>query len=122
MKFNWQVKLLAKILKKIKKKIVAQSKSKEEPKSQVKQKKGSDILLVIVLAVTLAITVAAWNNLDNLNQALYVTLIISLALTYARRQFNVSEKVGVWIERAGMAAMGFALALFAIVIYNQIFS
>ncbi len=113
---------MARIQKKIKKNIKAQTKTQEVSKPKEKKKGGKDYLLIAVISFTLMVTIAAWESLAALNRALYVMLITSLSLTYVRRQFNLSEKMENWVDRASIAAMGFALALFAVVMYYQIFS
>ena len=114
---------MARIQKKIKKNIQAQNKSQEVSKPKEKKKLvGKDYVLIAVISFTLMVTIAAWENLTALNRALYVMLLTSLSLTYVRRQFNLSDKMEQWIDKASIAAMGFALALFAVVMYYQIFA
>ena len=113
---------MARIQKKIKKNIQSQAKTQEVSKPKEKKRTGKDILLIVVISFTLMVTIAAWENLNPLNRALYVMLLTSLSLTYVRRQFNLSERLENWVDRASVVAMGFALALFAVVMYYQIFA
>ena len=110
--------------KKIKKniKIQNQLKEKNNPKPRVKEKVGKDYLLIAVIAFTLMITITAWSTLTNLNRALYTLLLISLSLTYIRRHANLTEQQETWVDRGSIVSMGFALAVFAVVMYYQIFS
>lgn len=113
---------MARIQKKIKKNIQSQTKTQEGSKPKEKKRTGKDYLLIIVISFTLMVTIAAWESLQPLNRALYVMLLTSLSLTYVRRQFNLSERMENWVDRASVVAMGFALALFAVVMYYQIFA
>ena len=113
---------MARIQKKIKKNIKSQSKSQESTAPKEKKRTGKDYLLIIVISFTLMVTIAAWETLTPLNRALYVMLLISLSLTFVRRQYNLSEKMENWVDRVSIASMGFALALFAVVMYYQIFA
>jgi len=110
--------------KKIKKniKIQNQLKEKNNPKPRVKEKVGKDYLLIAVIAFTLMITITAWSTLTNLNRALYTLLLVSLSLTYIRRHANLTEQQETWVDRGSIVSMGFALAVFAVVMYYQIFS
>ena len=116
--------LLARMQKKIKKNIKAQSELKEKntPKPRVKEKVGKDYLLVAVIAFTIMVTIAGWSALENLNRALYVLLITSLSLTYIRRHFNLTEQQETWVDRGSIVSMGFALSIFAVIMYYQIFT
>lgn len=110
--------------KKIKKNIKTQNQLKEKnnPKPRVKEKVGKDYLLIAVIAFTLMITITAWSTLTNLNRALYTLLLVSLSLTYIRRHANLTEQQETWVDRGSIVSMGFALAVFAVVMYYQIFS
>ena len=112
---------MARIQKKIKKNIKSQMKSQEPAKPKEKEKVGKDYLLISVICFTVIITIAAWSTLTSLNKALYSLLIISLSLTYVRRHFNLTEQQEVWVDRGSIVSMGFALALFIVIMYNQIF-
>ena len=114
--------LLARIQKKIKKNIQSQSKSQETSKPKEKKRTGKDYLLIAVISFTLMVTIADWETLTPLNRALYVMLLSSLSLTYVRRQYNLSEKMENWVDKASIVSMGFALALFVVVMYYQIFA
>ena len=113
---------MARIQKRIKKNIKSQSKSQETSKPRQKENVGKDYLLIAVISFTLVITIAAWSTLNNLNRALYCMLILSLSLTYVRRHFNLTEQEETWVDRGSIVSMGFALALFAVVMYYQIFA
>ncbi len=102
-----------KILKKIKPKVKTVSKKPE--------KSGKDYLLLSILSFTIIVMCIGWMHFSNTNRALYVTLIISLFTTYIRRHAKLSELQDIWAERIGYVAMGFAVVLFAFVIYEQYF-
>ncbi len=112
---------MARQSKKIAKKI--QPKKKVEPENKKPEKKvGKDYLLVIVLALTIVFLLVGWSNFTATNRGLYLALLISLSTTYARRHYNFTEKQDLWLERAGVAAMGCAIVLFAFVVYQQYFA
>ena len=112
---------MARIKKRIKKNIQSQSKAQEAAKPKPKEKVGKDYLLVAVISFTIMVTIAAWSTLSDLNRGLYVMLIMSLSLTYVRRHFDLSEQMMKWVDRGSIMSMGFAIALFIVVMYNQIF-
>ena len=112
---------MARIQKKIKKNIKSQFKSQEAAKPREKEKVGKDYLLIAVICFTVIVTIAAWSTLTALNKALYSLLILSLSLTYVRRHANLTEQQETWVDRGSIVSMGFALALFAVIMYNQIF-
>lgn len=115
---------MARQSKKIAKKIQPKKKVETENKQPTKEKEkvGKDYLLTGVLALTIVFLLIGWTNFTATNRALYIALLISLSSTYARRHYNFSEKQDLWIERAGMVAMGAAIALFAFVVYQQYLS
>ena len=112
---------MARIQKKIKKNIKSQLKSQEPAKPRVKENVGKDYLLIAVISFTIMVTIAAWGTLNFLNKTLYLLLITSLSLTYVRRHFNLTEQQESWVDRGSIVSMGFALALFVVIMYNQIF-
>ena len=115
---------MARQSKKIAKRI--QPKKKPEPEAQssvkAKEKVGKDYLLITVLALTIVFLLVGWTNFTATNRALYIALLISLSSTYARRHYNFNETQDLWIERAGVVAMGAAIVLFAFVVYQQYFA
>ena len=74
-----------------------------------------------ILSFTIIVMCIGWMHFSNTNRALYVTLVISLSTTFIRRHANLSEIQDVWAERIGFVSMGFAVVLFAFVIYEQYF-
>ncbi len=112
---------MARIQKRIKKNMKPQQ-TQESSKPKAKENVGKDYLLIAVISFTVIVTVAAWSTLTDLNKALYSLLIISLSLTYVRRHFNLTEQQETWVDRGSIISMGFALALFAIIMYQQIFA
>ena len=112
---------MARQSKKIAKKI--QPKKKAEPENKKPEKKvGKDYLLIGVLALTIVFLIFGWSNFTIWNRGLYLSLLVSLSTTYARRHYNFNEKQDLWLERAGMVAMGCAIVLFAFVVYQQYFA
>ena len=95
--------------------------SQEPAKPKVKENVGKDYLLIAVICFTVMVTIAAWGTLSFLNKTLYLLLISSLSLTYVRRHFNLTEQQESWVDRGSIVSMGFALALFVVIMYNQIF-
>lgn len=93
-----------------------------ENKKPVKEKVGRDYLLIIVLALTIVFLVFGWANFTATNRALYLALLVSLGTTYARRHYNFNETQELWLERAGVVAMGCAIVLFAFVVWQQYFA
>lgn len=111
---------MARQSKKIAKKI--QPKKKAEPENKKPEKVGKDYLLIIVLALTIVFLLVGWSNFTPLNRGLYIALLVSLSTTYARRHYNFTETQDLWLERAGMIAMGCAIVLFVFVVYQQYFA
>ncbi|MBQ6298145.1 MAG: hypothetical protein IJK81_10765 [Selenomonadaceae bacterium] len=111
---------MARQSKKIAKKI--QPKKKAEPENKKPEKVGKDYLLIIVLALTIVFLLVGWSNFTPLNRGLYIALLVSLSTTYARRHYNFTDTQDLWLERAGMIAMGCAIVLFAFVVYQQYFA
>ena len=111
---------MARQSKKIAKKI--QPKKKAEPENKKPEKVGKDYLLIIVLSLTLVFLIFGWENFTALNRGLYLALLASLSTTYARRHYNFTEVQDMWLERAGYAAMIFAIIFFGLVVYQQYFA
>ena len=111
---------MARQSKKIAKKI--QPKKKAEPENKKKEKVGKDYLLIFVLALTIVFLIVGWSNFTPWNRGLYLALLVSLSTTYARRHYKFTDTQDLWLERAGMVAMGCAIVLFAFVIYQQYFA
>ena len=112
---------MARQSKKIAKKI--QPKKKVEPENKKPDKKvGKDYLLIAVLALTIVFLLVGWSNFTATNRGLYLALLVSLSTTYARRHYNFTETQDLWLERAGVVAMGCAIVLFAFVVYQQYFA
>ena len=111
---------MARQSKKIAKKI--QPKKKSEPENKKPEKVGKDYLLIAVLALTIVFLIVGWSNFTPWNRGLYISLLISLSTTYARRHYNFTEKQDLWLEHTGMVAMGCAIVLFIFVIYQQYFA
>ena len=108
---------MARQSKKIAKKIQPKKPTTTENKKPAKV--GKDYLLIIVLALTIVFLIVGWQNFTALNRGLYLALLASLSTTYARRHYNFTDKQDLWLERLGIASMGVALVLFALVIYQQ---
>lgn len=113
---------MARQSKKIAKKLQPKKKVESENKQPVKEKVGKDYLLIGVLALTIVFLIVSWQNFTFTNRALYLALLVSLSSTYARRHYNFTETQDLWIERAGVIAMGAAIVLFAFVVYQQYFA
>jgi len=111
---------MARQSKKIAKKI--QPKKKAEPENKKPEKVGKDYLLIAVLALTIVFLILGWSNFTAWNRGLYISLLVSLSTTYARRHYNFTDTQDLWLERAGMVAMGCAIVLFIFVIYQQYFA
>ena len=104
--------------KKLQKKLYEKNKpdgKKKEPKV------GKDYPILILIGLTIFICFIGWGNLDNMNRAMYVLLLVSLVLTYVRRHAKLSETKAIYVERASAASIGLAIALFFIVLYYQFF-
>ena len=74
--------------KKLQKKLYEKNKpddKKKEPKI------GKDYPILILIGLTIFICFIGWGNLDNMNRAMYVLLLISLILTYVRRHAKLSD-------------------------------
>ena len=108
---------MARQTKKIAKRI--KPKKTSEAESKKPEKVGKDYLLIIVLALTIVFMIAGWGYFSAANRGLYVALFVSLATTYVRRHYNLSEVQDVWAQRAGVVAMGIAIVLFAYIVWQQ---
>lgn len=113
---------MARQSKKIAKKIQPKKKAESENKPPVKENVGKDYLLIAVLALTIVFLIFGWSNFTVWNRGLYLSLLVSLSTTYARRHYNFNETQDLWLERAGMVAMGCAIVLFVFVVYQQYFA
>ena len=113
---------MARQSKKIAKKIQPKKKAESENKTPVKKEVGKDYLLVGVLALTIVFLIFGWSNFTAWNRGLYIALLVSLSSTYARRHYTFTPTQDLWIERAGMVAMGCAIVLFAFIVYQQYFA
>ena len=113
---------MARQSKKIAKKIQPKKKAESENKKPVKEKVGKDYLLIAVLALTIVFLIFGWSNFTAMNRGLYIALLVSLSTTYARRHYDFTETQDLWLERAGMVAMGCAIVLFVFIIYQQYFA
>ncbi len=108
---------MAKQYKKLRQKVHPKQK-KETP---AEQPPGNDYLLIGIIIFTLVILAIGWQHLNGMNCAMYLFLLASLGLTYIRRHMNLSETQQVMAERAGLAAIGIAIALFFMICYEQFF-
>jgi len=108
---------MARQTKKIAKRI--QPKKKSEPENKKPAKTGKDYLLIIVLALTIVFMLVGWSYFTPANRGLYVALFVSLATTYARRHYNLSDEQDMWAQRAGVVSMGIAIVLFAFIVWQQ---
>lgn len=113
---------MARQSKKIAKKLQPKKNAEPENKTPVKKEVGKDYLLIGVLALTIVFLIFGWSNFTALNRGLYVALLVSLSSTYARRHYNFTSTQDLWIERTGVAAMGCAIVLFGMVVYQQYFA
>ena len=77
------------------------------------------VLLIGVLIFTIVVTMVGWMQFDNWNRCMYVLLIVSLGLTYVRRHAKLSETQAVFAERASLVSIGFAIAMFVIVLLHN---
>ncbi len=105
--------------KKLQKKLYDKKKTdnkKKEPKI------GKDYPIIALIVLTVVVSILGWANFDNMNRAMYVLLAASLILTYVRRHAKLTEVQAVFVERASAVSIGFAIALFFIVLYYQIFA
>jgi len=94
-------------------------KKDDDKKDKFKEKVGSDYLLIGVLIFTIVVTMVGWMQFDNWNRCMYVLLIVSLGLTYVRRHAKLSETQAVFAERASLVSIGFAIAMFVIVLLHN---
>ncbi|MBE8954281.1 MAG: hypothetical protein SR2Q5_01220 [Quinella sp. 2Q5] len=92
---------------------------KVEPENKKPAKTGKDYLLIIVLALTIVFMLVGWSYFTPANRGLYVALFVSLATTYARRHYNLTDEQDMWAQRAGVVSMGIAIVLFAFIVWQQ---
>ena len=104
--------------KKLQKKLYEKNKPDDKKKEP---KVGKDYPILILIGLTISICFIGWGNLDNMNRATYLLLLVSLVLTYVRRHAKLSETKAIYVERASAASIGLAIALFFIVLYYQFF-
>ena len=95
------------------------NKPHKDKRARAKEKIGRDYLLIGVLIFTFIVTIAGWTHVDNMNRAMYVLLTGSLGLTDARRHAKIKEDYRSYLDRASVASMGLAVAMFLIVLYYQ---
>jgi len=109
---------MAKQYKKLQQKISHRQEKKEAPKEKPV---GKDYVLIGIMLFTVIVLALGWQQFDNMNRAMYVLLVVSLGLTYARRHFELTETQQVIADRAGFVSIGFAVALFIVICYFQFF-
>ena len=106
--------LMAKQYKKLQNKIYPKKAADSKPKETV----GKDYLLMAVIAFTAVVTIFGWAQFDMLNRSMYALLTFSLSMTYVFRHAKISENAKIYVNRASLAAMGLAVALFLISAYH----
>ncbi len=111
---------MARQYKKILKKL--QPKTKSPSEQAPPEKPGKDYLLTIILALTVIFLIIGWSSFTAINRGLYITLIIALGSTYARRHYKFNATQDTIIEKVGYAAMGLAIVLFVAEIYFRFIS
>lgn len=100
------------------KKILKKIKPKEKPEAKKpKERSMSDYILIAVLALTAVVMVIGWREFSDLNRGLYMTLTLTLAATFVRRNYNLTETQDLWLERFGYATMAIATVLFGFHVY-----
>lgn len=105
---------MAKQYKKLQKKLYP-----NEPKEAPRKPPGKDYLLLAVLAFTIVVTAFGWTTFDNWNRAMYAFLCASLTLTYVQRHAKLSEGQFLVVSRVSLAAIGLAIAMFVITVYER---
>lgn len=90
-----------------------------EKKAASQKPPGKDYLLLAVIAFTVIVTVFGWASFDNWNRAMYAFLCVSLALTYFQRHATLSEERFLLVNRISLAAIGMAIAMFVITLYQR---
>ena len=106
---------MAKQYKKLQQKIYP----KEENEKKTQRKPGKDYLLLGVLIFTIVVTIGGRGSLDNWNRVMYVLLDFSLGLTYLSRHAKLSEVQKVFVDRASFISIGFAVAMFLVVLVKR---
>lgn len=104
---------MAKQYKKLQNKVYPKKTADSKPKEKI----GKDYLLMTVIAFTAVVTIFGWTQFDMLNRSMYVLLTFSLSMTYIFRHANISENAKIYVNRASLAAMGLAVAMFLISAY-----
>lgn len=105
---------MAKQYKKLQNKIYPKKAVPSEPKEKI----GKDYLLLAVIIFTAVVTIFGWTQFDMLNRSMYMLLTFSLFMTYIFRHANISENAKIYVNRASLAAMGLAVALFLLSLYH----
>jgi len=91
----------------------------QAPKPAPKPKVGKDYFLVGVIFFTALILLIGWQSFGGLNIAMYILLLVSLSITYARRHAKLTEERDKLLERVGIVSTLAAVALFAVNFYYQ---
>jgi len=105
---------MAKQYKKLQNKVYPKKNAVARPKEKI----GRDYLLMAVIAFTTVVTIFGWTQFDLLNRSMYVLLTFSLCMTYIFRHANISDNAKIYVNRASLAAMGLAVALFLLSAYH----
>lgn len=86
------------------------------------QKPWERIMLVAVICITLFLLSAGWNEFDNLNRGMYISLLISLVLMYAQRTMDQTKvKIIGYINKAAFVSIGLSIVLFGFVVFSKYF-
>ena len=107
---------MAKQYKKLQNKVYPKKKADD---SKPQEKIGKDYLLLGIIAFMIVITLAGWEYLTSLNRWMYVLLTFSLSMTYVFRNAKISENAKIYVNRASLASMGLAIAMFLLELYNK---
>ncbi|SFT61485.1 hypothetical protein SAMN02910356_01333 [Selenomonas sp. GACV-9] len=104
---------MAKQYKKLQNKVYPKKKAEDKPQEKI----GKDYLLIFVIAFTAVVTLVGWEHFDSLNRWMYLLLTFSLSMTYIFRHGNISENAKIYVNRASLASMGLAIAMFLLSAY-----
>ena len=104
--------LYKKLVKKIKPKT---KKTAEKPPEKV----GKDYWLLAVLFLTTFFLGLSWIQFDNINRALYISLIVSLISIYIKRHANLNDGQIKIVENVGLLSMIVAVAMFVVKVYEK---
>ena len=105
--------LYKKLVKKVKPKT---KKTPEKPPEKV----GKDYWLLAILFLTTFFLGFSWFEFDNINRALYISLIVSLISAYIRRHATtLSDKQTLIVEQVGFWSMIAAITLFIVKVYQK---